>query len=482
MAAVGLQEGCRLGDRASCDALEFEGIVGTPSRSGAGAWFGSRASGGSSGAAAAYWHPSAAELGFAVLPLLLLAIVTWMLGVRPGHRRGAPSSTGGAAAVDHVRSRRLAALAPEQRRGSNGGRQEEQAQNQDRAEAQPSAAAAAAPALPPHPAAAAAAPGDPAPASAGLPPLILGAGSTLLAAADTALSHLLVLPVSLLQHARYLHTSGRTGSGAAPAAAAAAAAPRTPQAAAISPGSQRAGGSAGGKVYGLGIGEAESEEEEWGGEESELTQACLRRLQQSAEFKAYLKARGLTTADVGAAARRLRLYRRLRRLDPAAFWQLLRPGSRTVFQSRAPSRLVLAVDYLLSSAANLAVAAAVYGLWRGSSAAVLPPAVAAAAAAGLLWMVAAQWLRARPTAGALFGLWYEEKRWGHAAPAWRSTAANLLEAAYILLSAGLGLAVSLCLRCLSARRQGVGEMLLAIHPVQEVAGGAPAEEEGCRDG
>ncbi len=47
-----------------------------------------------------------------------------------------------------------------------------------------------------------------------------------------------------------------------------------------------------------------------------------------------VQARGLTTADVGTATRRLRLYRRLRRLDPTAFWQLLRPGSRTVLQSR----------------------------------------------------------------------------------------------------------------------------------------------------
>lgn len=179
------------------------------------------------------------------------------------------------------------------------------------------------------------------------------------------------------------------------------------------------------------------------------------------------QARGLTSADVGAAARRLRLYRRLRRLDPAAFWQLLRPGSRTVLQSRvrarregppglgggrgdsapggggtaplvalgaapralplisrrsmrinscccacfpstpllvqAPSRLLLTADYLLSLAANLAVAAAAYGLWWGSSTTLAPPAVAAAGAAALLWAVVAQWLRARPTAGALFG-------------------------------------------------------------------------------
>lgn len=44
--------------------------------------------------------------------------------------------------------------------------------------------------------------------------------------------------------------------------------------------------------------------------------------------------------------------------------------------------------------------------------------------------------------------------------------------------AGLGLVVSLYLRCLSARRQSVGEMLLAIHPVQEVAVAACGEDSG----
>ncbi|KAL4441902.1 hypothetical protein ABPG77_003818 [Micractinium sp. CCAP 211/92] len=313
MDAAGLVEACRLGDRASCDALEFEGIAAAPSRRGTGSWLGSRfvPSGGS--AAAAYWHPTTAELAFA------------------------------------------------ERRGS--------------------------------------------------------------------------------RHRRAAHAADRGHQ------------PGQPEG-----------------------GEVESEEEEWGGEESELTQACVRRLQQSAEFKAYLRARGLTTADVGTATRRLRLYRRLRRLDPAAFWQLLRPGSRTVLQSRAPSRLLLAADYILSCAANLAAAAAAYCLWWGSSATLAPPAVAAAGAAALLWAVVAQWLRARPTAGMLFGLWYEEERWGHAAPAWRCVAASLLETAYVGLSAGLGLGISLYLRCLSARRQGVGEMLLAIHPVQEVAAAAPGED------
>lgn len=78
---------------------------------------------------------------------------------------------------------------------------------------------------------------------------------------------------------------------------------------------------------------------------------------------------------------------------------------------QAPSRLVLAADYLISCSANLAVAAAAYGLLWGGRAAALSPAVAIAGAVTLMWAVAAQWLRARPTAGALFG---ERQRWRHA--------------------------------------------------------------------
>lgn len=105
----------------------------------------------------------------------------------------------------------------------------------------------------------------------------------------------------------------------------------------------------------------------------------------------------------------------LRNAPSAALVPPLRPGLRmrqrqrrecvfdTACVAQAPSRLLLAADYILSCAANLAAAAAAYCLWWGSSATLAPPAVAAAGAAALLWAVAAQWLRARPTAGMLFG-------------------------------------------------------------------------------
>lgn len=56
---------------------------------------------------------------------------------------------------------------------------------------------------------------------------------------------------------------------------------------------------------------------------------------------------------------------------------------------------------MLSSAANVAVAAALYCLATGQAIAL--PAAAKAAAVALAWAAATQWLRGRPTAGALFG-------------------------------------------------------------------------------
>ena len=75
--------------------------------------------------------------------------------------------------------------------------------------------------------------------------------------------------------------------------------------------------------------------------------------------------------------------------------------SRTSHVQAAP-RIVLLLEYSLSTAASLAIAAALYHVgwaWAGA----LPAGVRGALAVALLWLLARQWLRGRPAAGPLFG-------------------------------------------------------------------------------
>ncbi|PSC73044.1 NADPH:quinone reductase isoform A [Micractinium conductrix] len=438
---MALQHACAEGDKRACDSLEFEGAPPSAARRGA-------------RAAAHLPQPTPGELAWALLPLVLLAVASrvWSRG-----RRGRPyASGGGSLNVEALRCRRLTALDPSDRvhQPPPPPRQQQQ---------QPHAPAMPPPPhpdpLPPHPALAA----GRAPAGGPAGP-DTQRGRQLLAAADAAVSSLLVLPFSLLQHAKHLASSGRGAVASGAGGPAGEPVPCTPEAALVSPASQQAGGSTAGRIYGLGLGEAESEEDEWeGGGESELTQACLRRLQQSPEFKAYLQARGLTTGDVGERTRRLHLYRRLRRVDPSAFWGLLAPSSRTYFDSRAPSRLVLAADYLLSQAANLASAAAAAGLLSSAALAALPPAARCAVAAAALWLAGAQWGRRGR----------------------RRARSNLVETGYVLGSAGLGLPISLCLRCLVvARAVGDNELkgkLPAVLAATGLAAAAPGAARAAAD-
>lgn len=90
-----------MGDRLSCDALEFEGRPPLPSSSG-------------SGGSPPLWVPTPTELAWALLPLVLLAVATRLWGSRV--RRAGGAVTGGMSAVALLRSRcaspRLASPAP----------------------------------------------------------------------------------------------------------------------------------------------------------------------------------------------------------------------------------------------------------------------------------------------------------------------------------------------------------------------------------
>ena len=240
-------------------------------------------------------------------------------------------------------------------------------------------------------------------------------------------------------------------------------------------------------------------------------QACASRCRRVAATRQPLPACRCCVMSAGAAPR----CRRLRRADPAAFWMLVSRESRRGLESRLPSRWVLAADYLLSALVNLAVAAALTWVLTRPA---LPLQLGLLAAAVAWWLTGAAWASGRSTAGTLFGawrvcvrgprgtarrharlrhpqaqlprdrsvscpcprvgLWYEEPRWGHLAPAWRCMSTNLLELAYLICSLGLGLPISLALRLAGGCRQCVGELLAGTAAVQEVRVDAAAGEGG----
>ena len=272
---MALQHACAEGDKRACDSLEFEGAPPSAARRGA-------------RAAAHLPQPTPGELAWALLPLVLLAVASrvWSRG-----RRGRPyASGGGSLNVEALRCRwarrpslmslsrptslayrtftnqsvlclllispnilpacpicrRLTALDPSDRvhQPPPPPRQQQQ---------QPHAPAMPPPPhpdpLPPHPALAA----GRAPAGGPAGP-DTQRGRQLLAAADAAVSSLLVLPFSLLQHAKHLASSGRGAVASGAGGPAGEPVPCTPEAALVSPASQQAGGSTAGRIYGLGLG------------------------------------------------------------------------------------------------------------------------------------------------------------------------------------------------------------------------------------
>lgn len=67
------------------------------------------------------------------------------------------------------------------------------------------------------------------------------------------------------------------------------------------------------------------------------------------------------------------------------------------------------------------------------------------------------------------GLWLEDAASEQAAHPARVAAAQLLDAAYAAATLGLGVIVSLCMRCCTAARASVGERMLGLQLVQETS-------------
>lgn len=233
-------------------------------------------------------------------------------------------------------------------------------------------------------------------------------------------------------------------------------------------------------IYGLARGEAEPVAGSDDSDGNEATAEALRRLQRSPEFAAHLASKRMTPEDVDRTAERLRLYRRLRRLDPAGFWALA-GGRREDVDTQAPTCLQLGAEYLLSLALSvLVLSTCAYWLAASGDSAYFaahPAALwtARCACCGLAWeLVLSQWAAGRPAAGRFIGICFEELQWGHAPPAWRGLASGVIDVAYAVSTLGVGVVVSLLLRVGSERRQSVGELCARVRAVREVQISAPA--------
>jgi hypothetical protein len=232
---------------------------------------------------------------------------------------------------------------------------------------------------------------------------------------------------------------------------------RSPAGPASPPAGPAAPSPAGRHFFGLGADEAGSSEDE--GEE--LTARELRRLEQSSEFAAWCAQGGLSRRDLEASAGRLRLYRRLRALHPASFWQLCRPDSRRGRETFEPAPAAAVGEYFASLLLTLGALGAVWYCVAARPAPVTAGALLLAAWRG----AGAQWARGRPAAGRWCGAWCADVEFGHRAQGARALAAALLEAVYVVGTLGAGAAVSAAARARGG--QGVGERLAGVRVVRE---------------
>lgn len=146
----------------------------------------------------------------------------------------------------------------------------------------------------------------------------------------------------------------------------------------------------------------------------------------------------------------------LRDVDPLSFGQLT-PGC-TQFEQHAPSRWLLALEYVATS--GVAAAALVLHV-----AGITPLSPLCAVA----WVVLHALCFAHGTSpmGLCGSAWYEHATWCYRLPALRIWAVVLLETAYCAASLGLGGVWSIAHRCWGSGRQSVAERLLHARMIVE---------------
>lgn len=135
------------------------------------------------------------------------------------------------------------------------------------------------------------------------------------------------------------------------------------------------------------------------------------------------------------------------------------------YETVAPPRLLLAADALANALAAAALLAAALA-WRGALPGAAPPnawLVAAAGVAGVHFL--ACYARGRGLLALATGLWWEDAA-GRCAGGGAVLGAHAVDGAYTCATLGLGVVVSLALRCWGGR--SVGERAMRILPVCEL--------------
>jgi len=229
----------------------------------------------------------------------------------------------------------------------------------------------------------------------------------------------------------------------------------------------------------------DEEEEQQQDEQDDITTRELKALHQSPEFQAHIQSRGI---DLSKALQSEEQLRALRHSNPKKFFLLCRNDALLTYSQNTPSSSTLFVNYILGISTSLllfillpllVVIKLSSSITNGddtnnidqapsssSSSSHIPAAVLTIALL-LSWFTIKSWVQGRPSLAALQSLYYEDLVWGHLAGPFPSILANIIEVGYVVCTLGIGMLISVALRCWSSRRQSVGEMIVSIRCIQE---------------
>jgi hypothetical protein len=232
--------------------------------------------------------------------------------------------------------------------------------------------------------------------------------------------------------------------------------------------------------------EEEGEEQQ----QDDITARELKALQQSPEFQAHIQSRGI---DLSKALHSEEQLKALRHTHPKRFFLLCRSDALLTYSQNNPSPSTLFINYMLGISTSLLLFILLPLLVvitsslspssityddhtnidhttqssNSSSSTSHVPAAILVIALLLPWFTIKNWVQGRPSLAALQSLYYEDLVWGHLAGPFPSILANSIEVVYVVSTLGIGMVISVGLRCWSSRRQSVGEMIAAIRCIQE---------------